>query len=179
MIKGILYSICLCTLFFNVYCIELPELSITSGVVCKSISIPENLPDISSKLSPSLKSCYREKLQQILNNIETASKAEDFESIAADLSEIICDFAQKDKELLEDIYLNVQMRAAMLGSESAMSEIVFMSFTPRPESLSKTLMFKGKELTPDKFLELQHRLDEKLRIRSGGITFSDVISDLP
>ena len=67
-----------------------------------------------------------------LNNPPVEDQNNENESVNDDMPE-----EDEDLDLLEDIYLNLQMRAALMGNSTAIYEIVNLSFPVRKESLEK------------------------------------------
>lgn len=160
--------------------IELSEYS-HSGLTCKAIVIPS---DFLNKYDE-IETVYQERLKKVLELIDFSKKQIDLtqqanilENAAEEVNMLMGLFSIKDNQLLEDIYLNIQMRAALMGNSTAIYEIFDIPFPIRPDSISNNFLLNGKTMTIKQFFLISEKFNEKYEERSKENLLCEVLEEL-
>ncbi len=128
-----------------------------------------------SHLSPVEKEPCNVGLKNTLEKMKKANTAEEIHDVASDLTSLSNVFSQKQKETLEDIFLNLFFRAALKRNIGAMFGIVGISFCTSEDRLSKIFAIKDVKLN---FYELQEMLESELDESESPEAFRKVIQKL-
>ena len=159
--------------------IEVPAYSDDSGLTCKAIIIKDDFLEIASRITiEDDEEIYKKELQKILHLLACAKSSKDFMGVADKISGLLCFFEGKDLDLLEDIYLNLQMRAALMGNPTAIYEILDISFPVRDESISNNFLLKGAPMTIEQFFSISEKFNEKCEERSKINPLCEVLEEL-
>ena len=158
--------------------IELSEYS-QSGLTCKRIVISDDFLEMANRITiEDNEGIYKKELQKILDLLACAKTSKDFMGVADKISGLLCFFEDEDLDLLEDIYLNLQMRAALMGNSTAIYEIVNLSFSVRKESLEKNFTLHGSPMSQEQFLSIPQRISEKQKEYLKTNLLSEILSEL-
>lgn len=98
--------------------------------------------------------------------------------VADKISGLLCFFEGEDLDLLEDIYLNLQMRAALMGNSTAIYEIMNLSFPIRQKSLEKNFILNDGTMTVEQFFSISEKINEKCEERSKENLLCEVLEEL-
>ena len=166
--------------------VKLPEYSDDSGLTCKAIVITDDFLKIADKvICDEDKAVYQEDLRAVLRLIDSSEieidptkKADILEKAAEEVNSLMGLFEIEDNQLLEDIYLNVQMRAALMGNPTAIYEILDIPFPVRSESISKNFIFKGAPMEVEKFFMISEKINGKHKECSKENPLHEVLAEL-
>ena len=166
--------------------VKLPEYSDDSGLTCKAIVITDDFLKIADKvICDEDKAVYQEDLRAVLRLIDSSEieidptkKADILEKAAEEVNSLMGLFEIEDNQLLEDIYLNVQMRAALMGNSAAIYEILDISFPVRDESISNNFLLNGENMTIKQFFSISEKFNEKCEKCSRVNPLCEVLEEL-
>lgn len=166
--------------------VVLPQYTHESGFTCSAISINDDFLKMADNVKyAESKAVYQERLKKVLELIDSCEaeidqikKADIFEKVAEELNSLMGLFAIKDDQLLQDIYLNIQMRAALMGNPTAIYEIFDMSFPVCSRSIVNNFALNGKSMSVEQFFLIIEKINEKYQERSEVIPWGEVLAEL-
>lgn len=157
-----------------------------SGLVCNPIILSDDFLKIIDRTdfddneynNAFMQTACKKELQSIMDSIASAKTDIDLINIAGTVSGLLCFFVDEDRNFLEDIFLNLEMRAALMGNPTAMEEILCTTIPIRDASTRKNFTLHGQPMTREQFSSIPNKINEKYEEISKINLLSETLSEL-